>query len=184
MRVRLAYIYGLKDPRDGQIYYVGKSNHPEKRKKEHLENETCNAHRVEWIQDLGQCGLEPELVILEKVERENWQEAEIYWIARGYEEGWPLINVHKGGGGGVCKPNYDFMRSYIRPDLWERFEALSIKQKDQICFETALAMMESYSPFLDQKIKQRQYAMHSLIKDELVFIGQQVATEAVALGGT
>ena len=32
------FIYGLKDPRDGQIYYVGKTNDLERRYTQHLED--------------------------------------------------------------------------------------------------------------------------------------------------
>ena len=182
---KYSYIYGLKDPRDGQIYYIGKSNDPKRRKREHLENRDCNAQRVAWLEDLRSSCLEPELVVLAKVECKDWQESEIYWIARGHEEGWPLTNIHKGGNGRrfeLAQPDYNFMRSYIRPDLWARFDSLSIREKDRVCLETAGVMADSYLPFLGRKMKMKQYAMLSLISDELVSIGMKKATAIVEAG--
>lgn len=181
-----SYIYGLKDPRDGLIYYVGKSNHPERRKREHLEDATTNAARVGWLNDLKAACLEPELVILERVDRNDWQRAEVYWIAKGYEDGWPLVNIAKGGGGDgrPPQPDYEFMRSYVHPGLWDKFAGLMIRDKDRVCLVTAQAMVNSYAVFLDRKIEQRQFAMHRLVDDELVQIGMRVATETVAALGT
>lgn len=183
---RPAYIYGLKDPRDGQIHYVGKADDPERRKQQHIEDISTNSARVEWINGLLDNGLEPDVVILEKTSSKEWREAEVYWIALGHEEGWPLVNLHKGGNGG-CRgfsapspPDYSFMRSYMHPSFWGRFEALAMREKNDVCLKTGQAMANSYAPFLKRKMAQHQYAMHSIIDDELVWIGMQIATMAVA----
>ncbi len=181
-RRAVSYIYGLKDPRDGLIHYVGKSDCPARRKREHLEDVNCNSARVDWLGELKAVALEPEIVILATVHRDEWQEAEIHWIALGYEEGWPLVNIHRGGCGGYrepAQPDFEFMRSYIHPVLWSRFDGLSIREKDWICVETAGTMAESYLPFLHHKIQAHQYTMHSLIQDELVSIGIKVAEACV-----
>ena len=65
-------IYGLKDPVDGQVHYIGKSNNPAQRLQEHIEDAKTNAARVKWIAALLAIGLSPELVILEKVLRSEF----------------------------------------------------------------------------------------------------------------
>lgn len=44
--MKKTYIYGLKDPRDNQIYYVGKSNDPQRRLEQHLEGRINKANEV------------------------------------------------------------------------------------------------------------------------------------------
>ena len=100
---RRTVIYGLVDPRSGEIFYVGKTSNAETRVARHLA-ERCNKGRVEWIRNIIGVGLKPTLAILEVVQKgENWGDREIYWIARGKELGWPLVNISEGGPG---KPVY------------------------------------------------------------------------------
>jgi len=161
---KFAYIYGLRDPRDELIYYVGKSDRPQQRKREHLRCRDSNAAKIAWLNDLAQVGLEPELVILQEVLQGEWRETERYWITKGCEDGWPLTNIADGGPNCTTPPDYDFMRGYVRADLWPAFDALSIRSKDAICLETAQAMARSEHPW-------RVGAMR---------IGEQVATDLVS----
>ena len=47
----MTFIYGLTDPRTGEVRYVGKADHPERRVGEHLKaKDPC--HRVHWLQEL------------------------------------------------------------------------------------------------------------------------------------
>jgi hypothetical protein len=139
---QLSYIYGLKDPRDGLVYYVGKSNDPDTRLIQHLEKRS-NPHKIAWIESLEAEGLTPELVILETVDRANWKESERYWIALGREEGWPLTNILDGGEGSdaFVGPSYEFLRGYIAPEQWPAFEALGIRERDALCVKMAQAMV-------------------------------------------
>jgi hypothetical protein len=94
---RRTVIYGLVDPRDGLIYYVGKTTNPSRRVEGHLK-ETVNKNRVAWIKDLVAHKLLPILIILETVPKDKtWEDTEIYWIAKGRALGWPLLNVSDGG---------------------------------------------------------------------------------------
>lgn len=145
-----AYIYGLKDPRDDNIYYVGKSTRPKRRLEQHLVNMSTNKNRVSWLEDLQTAGLEPQLTILEKSNDENWQEAERRWIAIGRQEGWPLTNISQGGGGkeGQAKPDqvsskWECVRDYTTDMVWDKFEKLDERYKLSICRLTALAMMQN-----------------------------------------
>lgn len=97
--VNTTYIYGLCDPRDGRVRYVGKADNPQARMKGHF-NDKRNCHRVHWIQSLVEKGLKPALVIIQKVAKEEWQEWERYWISLYAEAGYELTNG-TGGGDGV-----------------------------------------------------------------------------------
>ena len=73
------FIYGLLDPRKefDHIRYIGKSDNPIKRFKQHI-NESKrkinkNKLKENWITDLITAKLSPMLVIIEKVNCENWQ---------------------------------------------------------------------------------------------------------------
>lgn len=93
------FIYGLADPTTKRIHYVGKSEYPEQRYKCHLADKphvTSKDNRL-WIRRLREKGLAPELVILEQVKRNNWQEAEQRWVTRLRRQGEPLNNRHPGG---------------------------------------------------------------------------------------
>lgn len=86
------YIYGLKDPRDQQIYYVGASSDPERRLIDHM-SDTCNQRKREWLNGLKCKGLKPDLVILDTTDEENWRAQEKHWIKQGVLKHWPLTNV-------------------------------------------------------------------------------------------
>ena len=86
------FIYGLKDPRDGLIHYIGKSNTPKFRLENHLADKESNKFKVQWVETLLSDDLLPELVVLEEVSRRDWAEKEKQWIAKGNLEGWPLTN--------------------------------------------------------------------------------------------
>lgn len=94
----IVFIYGLRDPRDKQIFYVGKTNDPKTRLAEHI-LEAGDTSKNIWIRSLKLRGLSPELVILEETTEERWSDAEKFWIAVGLADDWPLTNSAPGGGG-------------------------------------------------------------------------------------
>lgn len=97
-----SFIYGLKDPRTGDIRYIGKSIRPLERLENHINEPATKCHRSNWLKELKRLGLRPDMVLLEMVVGEwPWQEAERFWIARGRALGWPLTN-NTDGGDGVC----------------------------------------------------------------------------------
>lgn len=85
-------IYVLIDPRTKERRYVGRSKNPEQRLQQHASNPSPGLMTY-WIVDLLIDRLEPEMLILEWVFFPNspW-EREKYWICRGIEENWPLLN--------------------------------------------------------------------------------------------
>lgn len=97
--MRAAYIYGLLDPRTNALRYVGKSCDPILRHRSHIAYGRKRIRKGvmnQWIKDLADQKLEPELVLIEKIEG-DWKEREIYWIHRLREEGYPLLNTSSGG---------------------------------------------------------------------------------------
>jgi hypothetical protein len=93
------YIYGLIDPETGLIRYIGKSTRPIERLRAHC-RERSACHRSNWLQSLATRGLEPEMVILERIEGAwPWQISERYWIAFARYHGWPITNNTSGGDG-------------------------------------------------------------------------------------
>ena len=148
-----AYIYGLRDPRDGAIRYVGKSVCPEVRLQQHLED-TKNADKVAWLAELRVLGLVPEMTILETTTAQEWKDAERWWIADGRDRGWPLVNKTKGGDGGEGRggPDWSFFMPYVRPDLRAAFASMPFREKANLTARAAFAMI----PILQDTIRRRQ----------------------------
>jgi len=96
------YIYGLYDPRNGLLRYVGKTNNIRIRHSAHTrENGECYKHN--WVKSLISLGLRPEIKVLETIENsddKDWQERERWWIKSSLDSGAPLTNLHSGGRGG------------------------------------------------------------------------------------
>lgn len=87
-------IYGLVDPRDGVVRYIGQSNHIPRRKWQHLREAQrafprSGSRKSEWLRELLDAGYEPEIVILETVPDGEANEAERRWIDRA---GDPILN--------------------------------------------------------------------------------------------
>jgi NUMOD3 motif len=99
-------VYGLRDPRDGRIRYIGKSINPEHRLTVHLyyaRRGTCT-HALRWMKGLLNNDLKPDVVILEdEIAEAMIDERERWWIAEGERRGWCLTNMTEGGDGGAYK---------------------------------------------------------------------------------
>lgn len=91
-RSRPCWIYGLVDPRDHNVHYIGKSVHPIVRWREHLADESDDSPKVKWLEELAMYKLEPDLRILEETTRHDDNYIERKWIEHGIEQGWPLTN--------------------------------------------------------------------------------------------
>lgn len=96
-------IYGLKDPKTGQVRYVGKSSSGMKRPSEHFRAHKLHkkCHKSSWIKSLAVQGLQPEIIVLETLDsKDALSDAEMKWIAHLKAQGHPLTN-HTVGGEGV-----------------------------------------------------------------------------------
>lgn len=111
------YIYGLIDPRSGEIRYVGKANDVQRRLREHLK--PCalkaNTHKINWIKSLLLIGLQPDAVTLDTVDVDVSSESEQAWITKLLKAGLPLTNGAEGGrGGNIGKEGHSKQAAVLR----------------------------------------------------------------------
>jgi hypothetical protein len=97
-------IYGLHDPRDGALRYVGKTKHAlTLRIAQHMSpKELGQQHRrAKWLRALRTLGLKPEARVIEVTAPDEWQARERHWIAYHRGDGARLVNGTDGGDGGA-----------------------------------------------------------------------------------
>lgn len=112
---KVIYIYSLKDPRDYQIKYIGKTIDIDRRYKQHIKNYTNKKSlKNSWISSLLQYGLQPMLEIVEICDESKWQEREQYWIKYYKELGFDLKNMTNGGDGNTGLKMSDTSKEKIR----------------------------------------------------------------------
>jgi hypothetical protein len=100
----VTYICALSHPVTGAIHYVGKSDRPQVRVKQHCGTNQTRKKR-EWISNLRKSGLRPAVIILESVIGEAWRDRERFWIKFHRENGSPLLNQTAGGDGSRAGSN-------------------------------------------------------------------------------
>ena len=99
--MKTTYIYSLSFP-EGNIRYIGKSDEPKKRLRNHIyeaKRNKWNSHKNNWIRQLLNEGNKPIIEILEEVEIEKWEDCEKYWINQIKALNFDLVNVNEGGSG-------------------------------------------------------------------------------------
>lgn len=98
---RKVEIYGLVDPRNGHLRYVGKTvQSAAYRFAQHMSHRVRNRTKCSsWIRSLQNAGMKPEMVSLEACEEMNWKETEKFWIASFKLMGADLTNLAEGGTG-------------------------------------------------------------------------------------
>ncbi len=95
----MTYIYILICPLDGRIKYVGKSNNPNKRLKDHLLDFRCmDLNKAMWIRNLKAQKLKPRLEIIDEVHSDDWKNKEEYWCKYFKELGYELFNTRSRNG--------------------------------------------------------------------------------------
>jgi hypothetical protein len=96
-------IYGLVDPRDWEMRYIGKAVRAAKRLASHLRD--CRKRKTpvyQWINELLAAGLLPVVVIIEVCPANVWKHHERGMIAIAREKGCKLLNVAPGGNQPFC----------------------------------------------------------------------------------
>ena len=93
------YIYTLEHPITGEIRYIGQTKNPVSRLWRHI-NELTATYKSNWIKSLLTENLKPIMKTIEEVSIDDWQDAEIYWIAQFKAWGFRLTNSSEGGEGG------------------------------------------------------------------------------------
>jgi len=168
------FIYGLKDPRDGQIKYIGKTNKPEQRLRGHLADKGYSAKTM-WLDHLRAEGLDPELVVLDDVPVATWRRAEQHWINKGLAMGWPLTN-REGQTEEVGHRSLGSIKPYLSEELWLAFHELSPWEKvaigDAIAavgmfFSEPEAMGIGGKPVIGLGFYMAQYFAHLLVRQKV-----------------
>jgi hypothetical protein len=85
-------IYGLIDPRDGTLCYIGQTVNIRSRYANFSLTMASNPAVAQWFEGLQQEGLIPEIQVLEKVSFDIAGERETQWIRQAIEGGAPLLN--------------------------------------------------------------------------------------------
>lgn len=93
------FIYGLVDPRDGRIRYVGKTRNLQGRIRKHLRGIETGKARSCWIEELRILGMKPSVTVLQKTSKDGWKEAERFQIAFFRSRGLADLNATRGGDG-------------------------------------------------------------------------------------
>lgn len=96
------FIYGLVDPRDGRIHYIGRAS-SKKRPMEHMRPAKLALDftpKARWIRALVATGASYSVKVLEDAPSASaLNDAETWWIAHGRTHAWPLTNQTAGGDG-------------------------------------------------------------------------------------
>lgn len=121
------FIYGLINPEDDTVFYVGKTNSPQARLAAHLSLHSSdnNRHKKNKIRKIKQRGFVPELKILEQCEMSAWKDREKHWIAYGRANGWPLTNIVNGGEGAEWDYWEQVASPYLNPTREDFVEAIN-----------------------------------------------------------
>ncbi len=90
---KTASIYGLKDPRNGEIFYIGMSTDPYRRYWEHIAMFERNTAKNTYILDMIAEGFKPELFIIEAdLSIGKAYDREVHWIRYYASAGFNLTN--------------------------------------------------------------------------------------------
>lgn len=98
--ITTTFLYALCDPSTREIRYIGKSNYPARRLKQHLiQSIKMYSHIGCWLRNILAAGNSPSMHILKEVPTDQWESAERNYI-RGYRlMGCDLVNATDGGEG-------------------------------------------------------------------------------------
>jgi len=96
--MKTVFLYVLVDPRDGRVRYLGKSDNPFDRLKEHLRDRKPS-HKVNWIRQLRAEKLIPFVELLDEVPEADWGFWEREYLRVFRAVGVPLTNQTPGGEG-------------------------------------------------------------------------------------
>jgi hypothetical protein len=172
-------IYGLVDPRDGQLRYVGKSSSGLKRPRSEWRNALAGhegrGRKVCWIKNLLKAGLELYgVVVIQEFDDDGiLGQAERFWIAYFRQIGCRLTNDTDGGEGvsgyiptaDLRRARSEFFRSVTRTPEWkenisksklgkkrsaEEIAAVAAGIRSSAAFRAHLNKLHAIPPFWDQ----------------------------------
>lgn len=90
------YIYGLIDPRDHKYFYVGLSDNPQRRLKQHTRLQKLPSQDMKAkLAEMAEAGAEPILRVLESVDYYRAADRENFHVDRLREDRMPLLNKYR-----------------------------------------------------------------------------------------
>lgn len=95
--MKTVFIYELIDPRTNEPRYVGKTINIKNRLKSHLLYDKAKTYKNNWIKNLLKENLVPKLNIIARVNENEWEYWEKYYIKLYKEKGYKLTNATEGG---------------------------------------------------------------------------------------
>ena len=126
-------LYALVDPRNKHVYrYLGITNNPDFRLWKHVdESRKFNtSHKHAWIRSLLKVGLEPDMIVLERVStQKEVKELEKSAIKHYRDRGHDLTNSTAGGDGGSIEVSSVVMRkNWSRPEFRQTMSNMAKRQ--------------------------------------------------------
>ena len=149
------YIYSLRDPRDNQIYYIGKtSNPPEIRRQQHvretlkgIETNKPLSGKHQWIKTLLDKEMEPTISVIKQLY--IWED--IFHvekqIIKEYLEIYPLLNIMHNDGIPQYMEDEGNNNDYNWDELWKMGEDVVIMTKIEAGFDRKSIIMDHHEAF-------------------------------------
>lgn len=130
-------IYGLIDPRDRLVHYVGLSTVGLRRPRAHgRKSDKINDLKLAWIAEMKAVSLTFEIAILAPSTKETIKADERWWISYGFLSGWPLTNLTHGGEGGAHHPiTVERLRSNAKRQM-ESPEQREVRRRSMLARQT------------------------------------------------
>jgi len=119
-------IYGLFDPRDGSLKYIGKTTNVKKRFWKHLHDNSIT-RKTCWIKSLKSNDLIPEVEVLDEVNDEDWKFWEQWYIQYFQSLGCQLKNDPNCPGG---EGNIGMSGKKHKPETIEKMRASKLGNKN------------------------------------------------------
>lgn len=160
------YIYGLVDPRNNQVRYIGKANNPKNRYKNHYNSaRDKNTHKRNWISNIRKDGLRPELIIIDEVKKVEWQYWESFYISLFKTWGFNLVNYTSGGDGSTFGNKGSFIKGHIPHNKGiPCSEETKQKIKNKLI---GVSNTNSYKPIIQYDLKYNKIKNFICIKDAI-----------------
>jgi hypothetical protein len=112
---KITYIYGLYEVgKEDEIRYVGKTNNPIKRLRDHKNDKRLTSYKSCWVKGVISKGGDIGIKILKIVSQDCWKEKEIETI-KEYRDKFKLVNLTDGGDGTM---NNIYNKSFDECKLW------------------------------------------------------------------
>lgn len=165
---KITHIYGLVDPFTREIRYIGKTIlNPSQRLCSHVSEarrsdiDRRHYHKNRWISNLLAKGAYPEVIILETVLSDDWQDAEKRWIQKGRDLGWRLTNLSDGGEGTPGYPCPDEKKLHLS-------KLLSGRKRSQEAIERTRQKLLGRKPSTEAVRKASEARQVYQITDEII----------------